>query len=254
MLTQLSSGSTDTKVAVATYATSRRISCFGRTKQAISYIDNEYQHAGKGLNLLNLALSKMIMKQFDKRPDDRQTRDTAKVLVIFSDGNAQNENGDIMDTSILKQTAGSLQYNLIEIFGVLIPNTEKASRIQELEGIVSYPYEVIDASFNSIADLLAFRVKRMVDCLVKYTVKVYTRDSHARSDYGLTVRIEGQGKQKTANQSLFETTQDRENNLHVIVSAFYDLDVGTVERVNIQTKRFQSASPFRAGWNLKEVT
>jgi len=83
MLTQLSSGSTDTKVAVATYATSRRISCFGRTKQAISYIDNEYQHAGKGLNLLNLALSKMIMKQFDKRPDDRQTRDTAKVGFTF---------------------------------------------------------------------------------------------------------------------------------------------------------------------------
>ena len=90
-----------------------------------------------------------------------------KVLVIFSDGNAQNENGDIMDTSVLKQTAGSLKYNLVKMFGVLIPNTEKASRIKELEGIVSYPYEVIDASFNSIADLLAFRVKRMVGCLGK---------------------------------------------------------------------------------------
>ena len=88
-----------------------------------------------------------------------------KVLVIFSDGNAQNENGDIMDTSILKQTAGSLTYNLVRIFGVLIPNTEKASRIKQLEGIVSYPYEVIDTTFNSIADLLAFRVKRMVGCL-----------------------------------------------------------------------------------------
>ena len=90
-----------------------------------------------------------------------------KVVVIFSDGNAQNENGDIMDTSILKQTAGTLKYNLIKIFGVLIPNTEKASRIKELEGIVSYPFEVVDASFNSIADLLAFRVKRMTGCLGK---------------------------------------------------------------------------------------
>ena len=83
MLTQLSSVSTDTKVAVATYATSRRISCFGRTKQAISYIDNEYQHGGKGHNLLNLALSKMVLKQFDKRPADRQTRDTARVSFTF---------------------------------------------------------------------------------------------------------------------------------------------------------------------------
>ena len=92
-----------------------------------------------------------------------------KVLVIFSDGNAQNEKGDIMDTSILEQTAESLKYrdNFIYIFGVLIPNTEKASRIKQLESIVSYPYEVIDASFNSIADLLAFRVKRMVGCLGK---------------------------------------------------------------------------------------
>ena len=90
-----------------------------------------------------------------------------KVLVIFSDGNAQNEKGNIMDTSILKQTAGLLKYYYTIIFGVLIPNTEKASRIKQLESIVSYPYEVIDASFNSIADLLAFRVKRMVGCLGK---------------------------------------------------------------------------------------
>jgi len=83
MLTQLSSLSTDTKVAVATYATSRQISCFGKTNQAVSYIDNEYQHGGKGLNLLNLALSKMVLKQFDKRPDDRKTRDTAKVSFSF---------------------------------------------------------------------------------------------------------------------------------------------------------------------------
>ena len=83
MLTKLNSGSTDTKVAVATYATSRRISCFGSTKQAISYIDNEYQHGGSGFNLLNDALSEMVMKQFEKRPDDRKTRNTAQVSFTF---------------------------------------------------------------------------------------------------------------------------------------------------------------------------
>ena len=90
-----------------------------------------------------------------------------KVVVIFSDGNAQNKNGDTLDTSILEKTSGSLKYNLVRIYGVLIPNTEKASRIQQLNSIISYPYEVIDASFNGIADRLAFRVKRMVGCLGK---------------------------------------------------------------------------------------
>ena len=83
MLTQLSSVSTDINVAMAKYATSRRISCFGKTKQAISYMDNKYKHGGSGLNLLNLALGKMVMKQFDKRPDDRKTSDTAKVSFIL---------------------------------------------------------------------------------------------------------------------------------------------------------------------------
>ena len=46
--------------------------------------------------------------------------------------------------------------------------------------------------------------------IVKYTVKVYTPDSHVRSDYELTVRIKGQGKQKTADHVLHETTQVRE--------------------------------------------
>ena len=91
-----------------------------------------------------------------------------KILVIFSDGNAQNENGDIMETSTLEQTATSLKEdNNIDIFGVLIPNTEKASRMQELKSIVSTPDDVIDAGFSSIADLLAFRVKRLVGCLGK---------------------------------------------------------------------------------------
>jgi len=40
----------------------------------------------------------------------------------------------------------------------------------------------------------------------------------------------------------------------VIVSEFYDLDVGTVKRIDIKAKKLPSASPLTAGWNLKEVT
>ena len=78
MLSQLSSESTDFNFAVAKYASSQRISCFGTNTETISYIDNEYQHGGSGRNRLKLALSKMVLKQFDSRPDDRKT-DTAKV-------------------------------------------------------------------------------------------------------------------------------------------------------------------------------
>ena len=44
------------------------------------------------------------------------------------------------------------------------------------------------------------------------------------------------------------------SNLHVIVSEFYDLDVGTVKIVNIQPSRLPSAPDERSGFNLKEVT
>ena len=69
MLRRLSSESTDFNFAVAKYATSRRMSCFGSADQTISFINNEYQHGGSGLNLLELALGKMVLKQFDKRHD-----------------------------------------------------------------------------------------------------------------------------------------------------------------------------------------
>ena len=97
-----------------------------------------------------------------------------KILVIFSDGNAQNENGDIIDTSTLEQTARSLKEDSsIDMIGVLIHNTEKASRIQQLKSIASEADDVIDVkaarvtSYNNIADRLAFRVKRLVGCLGK---------------------------------------------------------------------------------------
>ena len=82
MLRQLSSESTDFKFALAKYATSRRMSCFGSAQETINYVNNKYQHGGIGRNRLELALNKMVLEQFDKRRGDRKT-DTAKVWFTF---------------------------------------------------------------------------------------------------------------------------------------------------------------------------
>ena len=82
MMPKLSGLDSDFNFAVAKYATSRQMSCFGSAGETVSYMDNEYQYGGSGLNLLNLALSKMVLKQFEKRPDDRK-EDTAKVRFGF---------------------------------------------------------------------------------------------------------------------------------------------------------------------------
>ena len=82
MLRRLSSESTDFNFAVAKYATSLRMSRFGSADKTISYINKEYEYGGSGYNRLNLALSKMVSKQFEKRRDDRKT-DTAKVRFTF---------------------------------------------------------------------------------------------------------------------------------------------------------------------------
>ena len=83
-----------------------------------------------------------------------------------------DENGEIMDTFMLEKTAKLLRVdNSIKIAGVLIPNSEKAPRKQELKGIATEPDDAIVADFsgnlNNIADLLAWRVKRLVGCLGK---------------------------------------------------------------------------------------
>jgi len=83
MLKRLSHESTDFNFALATYATSRRMSCFGSAQETINYMNNKYQHGGSGRNRLKLALSKMVLEHFDKRRGDRKT-DTAKVrFTIF---------------------------------------------------------------------------------------------------------------------------------------------------------------------------
>ena len=82
MLRRLSSESTDFNFALAKYATSRRISCFGSADETISYMNKKHQHRGSGLNLLKPALRDMVLKQFDKRPGSRKT-DTAKVRFTF---------------------------------------------------------------------------------------------------------------------------------------------------------------------------
>ena len=100
MLGQLSSKSTDFNFAVAKYASSRRISCFGSAHETISYLDNEYQHGGSGRNRLKLTLSEMVLKQFDKRRGDRKT-DTAKVRFTTK----------LCDEQIIKSSALSLTFN-----------------------------------------------------------------------------------------------------------------------------------------------
>jgi len=75
-----------------------------------------------------------------------------------------DENGELLDTFMLEKTAKKLRAdNNIKIAGVLIPNTEKAPRIQELKGIVTEPDDAIQADFSAyldkIADLLATQLK-----------------------------------------------------------------------------------------------
>ena len=103
MLGQLGSESTDFNFAVAKYASSRRISCFGSADETISYLDNEYQHGGSGRNRLKLTLSEMVLKQFDKRRGDRKT-DTAKVRFTSK----------LCDEQIIKSSALSLTFNWYE--------------------------------------------------------------------------------------------------------------------------------------------
>ena len=90
-----------------------------------------------------------------------------KILVIFSDGNTVDKNGDIMDTFMLERTAKLLRVNKnIKIAGALIPNTEKVPRIQELKGIVTEPDDAIvpdfSTYFNKISDLLATKIENYV--------------------------------------------------------------------------------------------
>ena len=80
LLTTLGNETQDYNFALAIYASSRDISCFGNAADTISYMDREYQHGQHGTqNLLKRALEKMILKQFSKRRDDRQGNDTVKV-------------------------------------------------------------------------------------------------------------------------------------------------------------------------------
>ena len=109
-----------------------------------------------------------------------------KILVIFSDGNTEDENGDVMDTFRLEQSAKLLRddHN-IQIFGAIIPNSQNTQRIQELKGIASEKQDVITVPFsaanlNDIADRLVARVKQFMTCpgnnfiLIHKTSKSFT--------------------------------------------------------------------------------
>ena len=45
---------------------------------------------------------------------------------------------------------------------------------------------------------------------VKYTVKVYTPDAYVNREFSLTVRVKGQGEQKTSDQLLINPTEETE--------------------------------------------
>ena len=90
-----------------------------------------------------------------------------KILVIFSDGNTVDENGELVDTFMLEKTAKLLRVNNnIKIAGALVPNSEKTPRIQELKGIVTQPDDAIVADFSAylikIGDLLANQIKGFI--------------------------------------------------------------------------------------------
>ena len=63
---------------------------------------------------------------------------------------------------------------------------------------------------NQCCFIVYFVIKILFIPIVKYTVKVYTPDSHARTNNILTIKIDGQGEQKTADHVLYETTHDTE--------------------------------------------
>ncbi|XP_078352609.1 uncharacterized protein LOC144637420 [Oculina patagonica] len=257
LLDLLGGESQDYNFALATYAKSRQISCFGSATDTISYMDREYQHGRRGTkNLLKRALKRMILDQFNQRPEDRKGDDTAKILVMFSDGRAEHGNGNIMDTFRVEKDAKPLRdNNNVKIIGALIPNTQNTQRISELKGIVSEPDDAIDVEFstanlNDIADRLAARVKRLMICRVKYTVEIHTPDSFVNSEYRLTVRIKGRGDQQTDDHTLTGPTTETRGNLLVIKSEFFDSDVGTIRRVQISPDRKIQGD---RGWRLKEI-
>ena len=102
-----------------------------------------------------------------------------KILVIFSDGNAEDENGDVMDTFWLEQSAKLLRddHN-IKIIGALIPNSQNTQRMQELKSIASEEEDAIDVEFsvanlNDIADRLVARVTRLVACFGRSFILIH---------------------------------------------------------------------------------
>ena len=83
LLTGLGSQTQDYNFALAIYARSRRISCYGNATYAINYMDREYIHGRRDTqNLFKRALEEMILRQFNRRRDDRQGEDTVKVSLF----------------------------------------------------------------------------------------------------------------------------------------------------------------------------
>ena len=84
LLNDLDDEEQDYNFGLAIYARNRRMSCFGNAEDTIDYMEREYIHGRRdNQNLFKRALENMILRQFQKRRDDRQGEDTAKVSLIL---------------------------------------------------------------------------------------------------------------------------------------------------------------------------
>lgn len=70
------------------------------------------------------------------------------------------------------------------------------------------PYNIIYYLTHCVLSRTPFKTALFIST-VKYTVEVHTPNSHVNSEYRLTVRIKGEGEQKTADHVLKGATQEK---------------------------------------------
>lgn len=70
------------------------------------------------------------------------------------------------------------------------------------------PYNIIYYITHCVLSRTSLKTTLFIST-VKYTVEVHTPNSHVNSEYRLTVRIKGEGGQKTADHVLKGATQEK---------------------------------------------
>ena len=89
--------------------------------------------------------------------------------MLFTDGNTESGDGELLDTFKLQNTERVIRADNISLVGAIIPNVNGTQRIDQLKSIVSDPrdgieMELTEANLNEIADDLAFRIRRLLFC------------------------------------------------------------------------------------------